>query len=96
MEALSDIRPPKWYWIASWLALVWMIIGLAALVMDLMTDEAALAQMDPVQREIYLERPAWLFTVYAIAIVSGLAAPSRWCCASHGPCPHSPCRSWPW
>ena len=70
---LSEVRTPKWYRVASWLALLWMLSGTAAFVMDLMTDEAALARMSPTQREIYEARPVWLFAVYAVATASGVA-----------------------
>jgi hypothetical protein len=69
----AAVRPPRWYWVASWLALLWMLSGAAAFVMDALTDEAALAQMTAAQRELYEARPQWLFAVYGLAIVSGLA-----------------------
>ena len=73
MNVSKDVRPPTWFRIASWLALLWMLSGAAAFVMDLMTDEAALAQMTPAQRELYEARPQWLFAMYAVAIATGLA-----------------------
>jgi hypothetical protein len=73
MNSPKDKRPPTWFRVASWLAVLWMLSGAAAFTMDLMTDEAALAQMTSAQRELYEERPAWLFAMYAVAIVSGLA-----------------------
>ena len=73
MNVSKDIRPPTWFRIASWLALLWMLSGAAAFMADLMTDEAALAQMTAAQRELYQTRPPWLFAVYAVAIVTGLA-----------------------
>jgi hypothetical protein len=66
-------KPPKWYWIVSSLALVWMLIGVMAWTADLMADEASLAQLSEAQRQLYVSRPQWLFAVYAIAIFSGLA-----------------------
>jgi hypothetical protein len=66
-------RPPTWLSVASWLALLWMLSGGAAFVMDLLTDEAALAQMSPAQRELYEARPGWILAMYAVAILSGLA-----------------------
>jgi hypothetical protein len=69
----SRIKPPTWYWLVSGLALLWMLFGVMAWTMDLMTDETALAQMGEGQRQIYAARPHWLFIVYAIAIFSGLA-----------------------
>ena len=69
----GTVRPPTWYRVASWLAVLWMLSGAAAFIMDLTTGEAALAQMSVTQRELYESRPAWLVAVYAIAVFSGLA-----------------------
>ncbi|MFL6548420.1 MAG: hypothetical protein ACJ8OJ_06965 [Povalibacter sp.] len=67
------VKPPTWYWIVAILAVVWMLFGVMAWVMDLMMDEAALAKMTDAQRQLYATRPQWLFVVYAVAIFSGLA-----------------------
>jgi hypothetical protein len=66
-------KPPTGYWVVSGLALLWMLFGVAAWVMDLMTDEASLAQLSEAQRQLYAARPQWLFVVYGVAIFSGLA-----------------------
>ena len=66
-------KPPTWYWVVSGLALLWMLFGVMAWVMDLMTDEAALAELSEAQRQLYAARPQWLFVVYGVAIFSGLA-----------------------
>ena len=66
------IKPPTWFWIVAALALVWMIIGVASWVADLMTDEAAIAQMSEAQQQLYRSRPQWVFIVYAVAIFAGL------------------------
>jgi len=66
-------KPPTWYWVVAGLALVWMIIGLLSLVGDFMTDESALSKMSEAQQQLYRSRPQWIFGVYAIAILSGLA-----------------------
>jgi hypothetical protein len=65
-------KPPTWYWVVTGLAVLWMLFGVAAWVMDLMTDEAGLAQMSEAQRQLYVMRPQWLFAVYGVAIFSGL------------------------
>ena len=64
---------PKWFSVAAWLALLWMLTGGAAFVMDLMTDEATLARMSPAQRELYEARPGWIVAMYAVAVLSGIA-----------------------
>ncbi|HEY8508145.1 MAG TPA: hypothetical protein VIL32_07310 [Steroidobacteraceae bacterium] len=74
MEALTQVRPPRWFRAVCWLALVWMIIGVVALVMDLTTDPGAMReQMTEAQIEIYANRPSWLMLVYGIAVFAGLA-----------------------
>ena len=67
----SNTNPPKWFWIASALALVWMIFGVLAWGADLMMDSATLAEMSAAQQQLYANRPQWLFVVYAIAIFTG-------------------------
>ena len=66
-------KPPTWYWVGSGLAVLWMLFGVMAWVMDLMTDEASLAELSEAQRQLYVARPQWLFAVYGVAIFSGLA-----------------------
>jgi hypothetical protein len=65
--------PPRWFRIVAWLAVAWMLVGVAAWVADLMTNEAALAGMSEGQRTLYEARPGWLFAVYAVAVFAGLA-----------------------
>jgi hypothetical protein len=69
----ATLTPPSWYWIVCGVALLWMLFGVLAFVMDLMTDEAALQAMSETQRQMYLARPGWLLIAYAVATFSGLA-----------------------
>lgn len=64
---------PRWFWIVAVLALLWMLFGVLAFIMDPLTDEAALEQMSEAQRELFESRPTWLFVVYGIAVFTGLA-----------------------
>jgi hypothetical protein len=70
---MESPKLPAWYWVVAILALIWMLFGVMAWVIDLMTDEAGLAQMSEAQRQLYVARPQWIFVVYAVAIFSGLA-----------------------
>jgi hypothetical protein len=63
---------PRSYWVISVIALVWMLFGVMAWTMDLMMDEAALAQLPEAQRQLYTARPQWLFAVYGLAIGAGV------------------------
>lgn len=71
--SFTAARPPRWYWIVTGLALIWMLFGVTALIMDVLTDEAAVAELSDAQRALYAARPGWLFGVYAVATLSGLA-----------------------
>jgi hypothetical protein len=68
----ATTKPPRSYWVISGLAVLWMLLGVMAWVMDLMTDEASMSQMSEAQRQLYAARPQWLFAVYGVAIFSGL------------------------
>jgi len=70
---LAPNKPPTWYWVIAALAVLWMLFGVMAWVIDLRTDEAGLAELSEVQRQLYAARPQWLFAVYGVAIFSGLA-----------------------
>jgi hypothetical protein len=72
VEATATVSPPRWYWIVSAIALLWMLFGVVALVMDLSMGEAALEGMSEAERQIYTGRPTWLLIAYAVAIFSGL------------------------
>jgi hypothetical protein len=65
--------PPRWYQVVAWLAVAWMLVGVAAWFAALMTTDAAVAAMRAGQRALYEARPGWLFAVYAVAIFAGLA-----------------------
>lgn len=72
MNTTAPGKPPTWYWVVSGIATLWMLFGIAAWVMDLMTDEAGLAQLSEAQRQLYAARPQWLLAVYGVATISGL------------------------
>ena len=69
----ATTAPPRWYLVISWLALAWMLFGVVAWTMDLMTDEGTVAGFTDAQRQLYEARPGWLFLVYAVAVFGGLA-----------------------
>lgn len=72
MDTTQTASPPRWYWIVAGLALLWMLFGTFALVMDLTTNEAALEGLSEAERQLYAARPTWLFIVYGIAVLGGL------------------------
>lgn len=71
MNYSASVKPPVLYWIVAVLALLWMLFGVFAWLMDFMMSEAMLETMTEAQQQIYAARPQWLFIVYAVAIFSG-------------------------
>ena len=72
METAASVGPPRSHRVISILAIVWMLLGVVAWTLDLMTDEQSVAQMSEAQRQLYAARPPWLFAVYGVAIFGGL------------------------
>lgn len=66
-------RPTRGYWITSWLALVWNLIGVAAYLMTVTMSHDALAAMPAGERALY-ESPNWVTSSYAIAVWGGTIA----------------------
>ncbi len=63
---------PRWYWVVAVLALLWMLFGVLAFVMDPLTSDETLAAMSEAERELFLARPTWLFAIYGAAVFAGL------------------------
>lgn len=72
MDTTQTAPPPRWYWVVTSLALLWMLFGTFALIMDLTTNEAALEGLSEAERQLYAARPTWLFAVYGFAVLAGL------------------------
>ncbi len=68
---MSNTKPPRSYWIVAVLALVWMAFGVFAWVMDFITDESQLAELDEARKQLFAQRPQWIFALYALAIGTG-------------------------
>ena len=64
---------PRWYWAVAVVALLWMLFGVLAFVMDPLTSDETLAAMSEAERELFLARPTWLFVIYGAAVFAGLA-----------------------
>jgi hypothetical protein len=73
MHTVASARPPRWYFVVSAIAVLWMLFGVFAWVMDVTTDHASVATLSEGQRQLYAIRPGWVVAIYGLAILSGLA-----------------------
>ncbi len=71
MKTTSNIKPPRWFWILSALALLWNILGILAYLADAYMSIEDLEQMSQAERLLYESQPAWVTGAYAIAVWGG-------------------------
>jgi hypothetical protein len=64
--------PAQWFKPTAIAILLWMVLGCAMLMMDLLTTPEQAATLPEAQRLMREERPMWLMFVFGIATVVGL------------------------
>lgn len=73
MSVQQKTKAPRWFWVAVILILLWSLLGVLAFVMDPGSNEALLAEMDEAQRELFQQRPFWVYAIYGAAVFASLA-----------------------
>jgi Na+-driven multidrug efflux pump len=69
----SSERVPKYYQAIAWLALVWNLIGLVAVVAQVAISDAALAELPANQQELIRQTPSWFVACALAAVIFGVA-----------------------
>ncbi|SDL29013.1 hypothetical protein [Kriegella aquimaris] len=67
----QEIKPPKWFWIVSVLALLWNIMGVMAYLKDAFMSVEDLEKLTQAERLLYESQPAWATAAFAIAVWGG-------------------------
>lgn len=69
----STNKPPIWFWIVSFVALIWNGLGVMAyLTRAFATDDMIAALPEEQQAEFLTEYPAWYTAAFAIAVFAGI------------------------
>ena len=68
MNDQTKTSPPKWFFIASAVALLWNVLGVAAFFGQLFMDPASLP---PAELEFYENTPIWATIAFAVAVFGG-------------------------
>ncbi|WP_027391586.1 hypothetical protein [Aquimarina latercula] len=63
---------PVWFWVISIIALLWNIMGVMAYLGQAYMTEEILNAMPEADQHFYNNIPAWVTSVFAIAVFSGL------------------------
>jgi len=66
--------PPIWYWIISVVALLWNGMGVSEYLNQAYMTPEKLAKLPEEMQAMYMDVPAWVTAVFAIAVFSGLVA----------------------
>lgn len=70
-EVDQPATPSKSFWVISYAALIWNLIGVATFIMTVMISDEALAAMSAAERAIYTEVPMLVTAAYGIAVLGG-------------------------
>ena len=62
-------NPPRWYWVACGLALLWNLVGLLAFIDQATLDPQSLSATD---RTLYEQTPSWAMGAFAVAVIGGV------------------------
>jgi hypothetical protein len=73
---------PIWYWLIAAVAVLWNLMGCAALAMELFAQEAMMESMTEPQKAWARSIPVWIYFVYAVAVGAGVAGSIGLCLRS--------------
>lgn len=71
MATVAEARVPAMFWIVGALALLWMLAGVAAYLIDVSMTPDELAALPEAQAAIHNSRPSWVIGASALAVFVG-------------------------
>lgn len=72
MDNSASGRTPLWLSVLSVLALIWNLVGLLAVVSQMMTPDSALSELPAEQQAFYRSTPGWVHIAALIAVICGV------------------------
>jgi hypothetical protein len=73
---------PVWYWVIAVVAVLWNLMGCAALATELFAQEAMMESMTEPQKAWARSIPTWIYFVYGVAVGTGVAGSVGLCLRS--------------
>jgi hypothetical protein len=73
MNPSPKLPVPVWYWGIATIAVLWNLLGCAALAMELFAQEAMMESFTEAQKEWARSTPGWIYFVYGVAVLTGVA-----------------------
>lgn len=62
---------PVWFYIIAALALLWNVMGAAAVIMNFMISPEDIAMLGPEQQQMYADTPSWSSYASLLAVLAG-------------------------
>jgi len=62
---------PVWFYIIAALALLWNVMGAAAVIMNFMISPEDIAMLGPEQQQMYVDTPSWSSYASLLAVLAG-------------------------
>ena len=72
MATTSTNKPPIWFWIISFIALIWNGLGVDGYLGQAYNTERYRSSFTPEQLEIAANAPSWTMGAFAIAVFAGV------------------------
>ena len=72
--AITQSRPPGWYWIVAVILLLWNLVGAYACIQQFRLGAEAMGPATAYDRALYASLPVWYNWVFAAAEVTGVSA----------------------
>ncbi len=72
MNFSSTNNPPVYFWVASFIALVWNAVGAYSYIMLAVSNSEQLSQITGADQNVDAILPAWYISAFAIAVFAGL------------------------
>jgi hypothetical protein len=69
MENLEKV--PVWFYVLAGVALLWNLLGAAAVILNFMMTPEAIASLPAEQQQLYLDTPNWSSYASLLAVVAG-------------------------
>ena len=63
--------PPVWFWVISFVALLWYLMDTSAFFMRVLMTEEMIASMPENQQHLYRDMPLWVNIVFACEVFGG-------------------------
>jgi len=81
----NQVKLPITFWIVGVIAILWNLAGIANFGLQVFMEDTMTAAMNPEQKELIANNPAWMKIIFGVATIAGLVGSigliirKKWC-----------------